>query len=103
MVLSNTEIIEVAEHAAERAVTRTLLTLGIDVNDPLNAQRDFAIMREVGELARDPEFRKDIEHTRKWRKTLEAIQTKGFLTAVGLIVTAIFAVALAGLKSIFIK
>jgi hypothetical protein len=44
-------------------------------------------MREVGAPAMDPEFRKDIEHTRKWRKAIEHVETKGFIAAVGVIAT----------------
>jgi hypothetical protein len=37
-------------------VRETLLAIGLDVADPLKAQRDFVVMREVGALAMDPEF-----------------------------------------------
>jgi hypothetical protein len=89
------------EQAAERAVRATLLTIGIDVSNPLQAQRDFAVMREVGQLVMDAEFRKDLEHTRRWRLAMEAAQSKGFLTIVGLIVTGTATAFFVGLQAIF--
>jgi len=56
-------------------------------------------MREVGALAMDPEFRKDIEHTRKWRKAIEQVETKGFIAAVGMIATGVVGLAWAAVKS----
>lgn len=91
------------EQAAERAVRATLLTIGIDVTNPLQAQRDFAIMREIGRLAMDAEFRKDLEHARRWRLAMEAAQSKGFLTVVGLIVTGTATAFFVGLQAILGK
>lgn len=91
------------EQAAERAVRATLLAIGIDVANPLQAQRDFAIMREIGRLAMDAEFRKDLEHTRRWRLAMEAAQSKGFLTIVGLVVTGTATAFIVGLQAIFGK
>jgi hypothetical protein len=88
------------QQAAERAVRATLLTIGIDVSNPLHAQRDFAIMREVGRLAMDAEFRKDLEHARRWRLAMEAAQSKGFLTIVGLVVTGTATALFVGLQAI---
>lgn len=93
------EVKGIAESAAREAVRETLLIVGLDVTEPLSAQRDFAVMREVGRLAMDPEFRKDIEHTRKWRKALEAIETKGVLTAIGMAVTGALGLLWLGLKA----
>jgi hypothetical protein len=89
------------EKAAERAVRATLLTIGVDVSNPLQAQRDFAVMREVGRLAMDAEFRKDLEHTRRWRLAMEAAQSKGFLAVVGLIVTGAATAFFIGLQAMF--
>ena len=78
---------EIAEAAAERAVHKTLTAIGIDVADPIAAQRDFAMMREIGGFATSADFRKDLEHCRRWRLTMEKMQEKGFLTLIGLMVT----------------
>ena len=89
------------EQAAERAVRATLLTIGIDVSNPLEAQRDFAIMREIGRIAMDAEFRKDLEHARRWRLAMEAAQSRGFLTIVGMVVAGTATALVVGLQAIF--
>lgn len=97
--MTRDEVTEIAEQAAQGAVKATLLAIGIDVTNPLAAQRDFVVLREVGKLALDEEFRKDIEHTRKWRKTVEAIQTKGMLTVAGSIVAGLIGLVVLGAQS----
>lgn len=75
---------EIAERAATKAVHSILITLGVDVENPLEAQRDFHTLRDLTKLAADPEFQKDLAHIRAWRKRSEAISAKGalaFLTA----------------------
>jgi hypothetical protein len=92
MSLTDREVIAVAEKAAVEAVKTTLKMIGIDVDNPIDAQRDFTIMREVGKLVMDPEFRADIEHTRRWRKTMEAIPAKGLISVTAVIATGLAAI-----------
>lgn len=69
--LSQHEIESIADKAAEKAVMRVLLTLGIDASDPeaiQKTQRDFA-------------------HLRDWRLSIAAAKKKGFLTIVGVLVS----------------
>lgn len=96
--LNTSEIRAVAHEAATAAVRSTLLELGIDVDDPIAAQEDFAVLREVGKLVRDPEFRKDIEHTRAWRMALNEVKSKGIATAAGVVVTGGLAMLWLGFK-----
>lgn len=88
----------IAEAAAKAAVEETLLTLGIDARDPIQAQKDFMILREVGKLVMDSEFRKDMEHLRTWRLAVKEVKTKGLVTLVGIIVTGAVALMVAGFK-----
>jgi hypothetical protein len=97
--LTPVEVKAIAEAAGRAIVRETLLAIGIDVDDPISAQRDFAVMRSVGQLAMDPEFRKDIEHARKWRKALEQVETKGMLTAVAVIVAGTLGLVWAAVKA----
>jgi len=78
--VSDARITEIAEAAAEPAVAKTLLLIGIDVSKPLDAQMTFGVLREVARMAQDPDFRKDIEHTRTWRPFRESVWNKGLLT-----------------------
>ena len=89
----------IAEATGRAIVRETLLAIGIDVDNPIEAQEDFAVMRAVGKLAMDPEFRKDIEHARKWRKALEQVETRGLLTAVAVIVAGAVGLIWAAVKA----
>lgn len=95
---STAEIQTIAEAAAKAAVEETLLSLGIDTRDPIQAQRDFMVLREVGRLVMDSEFRKDMEHLRNWRLAVKEVKTKGLITLVGILVTGAVALLVAGLK-----
>lgn len=99
--LSNAELRAIAEQAANAAVRSTLLTLGIDVDDPIAAQEDFAVLREVGKLVRDAEFRKDIEHTRAWRLALQEFKVHGIKAAIGILVAGTLGALWLGFKSYF--
>jgi hypothetical protein len=60
-----------AEQAADRAIKSTLLSLGINIDDPkdiVEAQLDF-------------------RHLRAWRESTEAVKRKALLTAVTVLVT----------------
>lgn len=64
---------EVAKKAARAAIEEFLLTLGVDVSDPLKMQKDFEFLRSVREMG-------------------EAARRKTVTTAVGVIVTAILGI-----------
>lgn len=73
--LTHEEVEEIATEAAERAVTRLLLTLGIDATSPdgiLSAQRDF-------------------QHVHAWRKSVDTVKRQGIISAVGVIVLGVLA------------
>lgn len=95
---SDAELKDIAEIVAQKAVEETLLKLGIDVRNPLQAQQDFVVLREMRELMKDTEFQADIAHLQKWRKSMDSIQTKGLLTVVTLFVTGLIGLLVMGLK-----
>jgi hypothetical protein len=47
-------------------VTQTLLTLGVDTNDPVELQKDLA-------------------HLRAWRESMETVRRQSLITAIGVI------------------
>lgn len=53
-------------------VKETLLTLGLDVSDPMKIQADF-------------------RHLRVWRESIETVRTRGLVAAVGIIISGIAA------------
>jgi hypothetical protein len=100
---SATELLirQVADETARRAVESTLITLGIDQDNPLETQRDMAALRELRELVRDEEFQKDLAYLRAWRLAMSHMQNKGLLTLVGIIMAGIVAAVIAGVRSLF--
>jgi hypothetical protein len=89
---------ELAEDAAQQAVARTLLSLGIDPANPLEAQKDMAALRELRLVVDDQEFQADMIHLRRWRKTMDTVQSKGMLAAIGMVCVGGLALILYGLK-----
>ena len=92
------ELHHIATEAAERAVRNTLLTLGVDADDPIKAQEDFAVLREVGKLVRDPEFRKDLEAIRLWRTAQKELTAHSLKVAIGVLVVGALGALWLGLK-----
>ena len=62
-------------------VRETLVQLGVDATDPIEAQRDFQFLRD-------------------WRTTTESVRGKAIFTAVGLIVVGLIGVIWLGIKSV---
>jgi len=90
---------EVSEKAADKAVRDMLLRLGINPDDPIEAQKDFAAMREFRELMLDQEWQKDQLHLRRWRKAMDTIETKGILTGMGFMVIGVVGFVIYGVKA----
>jgi len=78
---SRAEMEEIADLAAAKAVADMFVRLGVDPNDPIEAQKDFA-------------------HLRKWRKSNEAITAKVLMTAVGTLVVGALAALWVGLRGV---
>ena len=72
---------EIAELAAKKAVTDMFVRLGVDPEDPLEAQKDFA-------------------HLRKWRKSVEAMSMKAMMTALVTLVTGLLAAVYVGVRGV---
>lgn len=73
--LTQDQVEEIAADAAEKALGRLLLTLGIDTSSPegiLNAQRDF-------------------QHVRAWRHSFETVKRQGIISAIGVITVGVLA------------
>lgn len=60
---------EVKRIVAE-TVTQTLLTLGVDTNDPVELQKDLA-------------------HLRAWRESMETVRRQSLITAIGVITAGV--------------
>jgi hypothetical protein len=62
-----------------QTVKETLLSLGIEVDDPIKVQRDF-------------------QHLREWRETTEALKSKGLMTLFGVVLAGILGFIWLGFK-----
>lgn len=63
----------------QEAVTGALVKLGMDIEDPLEMQRDF-------------------QHLRDWRIAVGQARSKGFLTVVGILTAGVLAALWVGLR-----
>lgn len=63
----------------KESVKETLTSMGIDVNNPVEVQRDM-------------------QHLRDWRMLTDAIRTKGIMTIVGIIIAGACAALWVGVK-----
>lgn len=77
---------DVAEQAAEQAVKKAFTAMGLDPREPIQAQRDFAFLREMGRRVHDGEFTADLEWLRRSRKRSEGLVGKMLATALGVAV-----------------
>lgn len=93
---------EVSEKAAEKAVRDMLLRLGINPDDPIEAQKDFAAMREFRELMLDQEWQKDQLHLRRWRKAMDTVETKGIMAGMGFLLIGVAGFIVYGIKTKFL-
>lgn len=92
---------QIVDEVAREAVAATLIQLGIDVKNPLDAQMEFAALREMRGLMFDKEFEIDLMHLRKWRQAMESAQAKGVGAAVTMLISAIGAMIVLGFRQWF--
>lgn len=88
---------KVSMDVSTRAVQSTLISLGIDPSNPIEAQKDMAALREIRLTFSDPQFQADMMHLRTWRSNLEQIKSRGTaivftLSSLGLAGLALYAV-----------
>lgn len=83
MNITREDMREVAEEAAEKAVCRMLLSLGVDANDPK------AIIR----------FQADLLMLKRWGEAQNVVRTTGIKTLIGVLVTGTLALVWMGLRA----
>lgn len=71
---------DTAEQAAKEAVRQTLLTLGIDTQDPIEVQADM-------------------RHLREWRKSVATVKKQSLMTAIAILTSGIIGVIWLALTS----
>lgn len=71
---------EVANKAAAAAVKQTLVTMGIDADNPFEVQKDMQYLRE-------------------WRESISAVKRHGLDAAIGFIILGALAMVWAAIKN----
>lgn len=71
----------------KQTVTETLLQLGVDVTEPEQVL----------------EFQRDLQHLRKWRKTVETVESRSALAIVLTLISGIAAAAWLGFQQMVSK
>lgn len=87
------------EPAVQEAIDHAMTRVGVDIENPQEMRADFVALREIRIFMTDRETQADLVHLRKWRKSLESMQSKGMLAAVGFLITGLLALAWAGVTS----
>lgn len=70
---------KIADIAAEKALSTLLMRLGIDVDEPVEMQRDMSFVRN-------------------WRQSAEAVKRQGMFVAVGILVVGMLGLIWAAVK-----
>jgi len=79
--MTKREIQHLIRETARVTVGETLRGLGVDVDNPLEVQRDFQALHE-------------------WRVSMQKIRRKALLSAVGVVVAGVLAAIWVGVKSL---
>lgn len=90
---------KIAYDAAEQACDRIMTQMGLDVNDPIEAQKDFIALRELRKLFSSEDVQKDFTHIRTWRLRMETVEKHSLIAFVSAGVLVLIGVVWTGLKS----
>lgn len=97
------QVKDVAQAAAKQAVEETLMSIGVDTKNPLQAQASFAALRNLVTVFSDQDFQADLQHLRAWRISVSQVRSKGMLTVLGAALTGAFFLVLLGFKVWVVK
>jgi len=81
-------------------VREVLESMGFDVSDRLEMQRQMAAVRELTTLMADPNFKADLVHLRTWRMATEKARTVSFAAAITIITTGVLGALWMGIKGL---
>ena len=68
--MTEEEISKIARESARAAVKETLISLGVNADDPI-------------------EYQKDMLHLRSWRQSVETVKRQSIITAVGIVIAGV--------------
>jgi hypothetical protein len=87
-----------ADEAADRAVSKTFIAMGLDPNKPLVSQRYFQVLRELTE--RSEQDGADAAWTHRWRLRTEGAVGKVLATVLGVAVLGAIGTFWTGFKAV---
>ncbi len=90
----------VAVEAAEQTVRKWFTAMGLDIDDPFAAQRDFGALRDMTGMLKDDEFHRDLQWTRNTRKLHEGIVGKLIYSSIGIAVLGAASALWSGVKTL---
>lgn len=85
---------------AQRAIEGVFTRLGVDINDPLSAQKDFALLRA---MRMDENLKADLDFAHRLRVAGEKVTDTSVRTVVRVLVTGALGLLLLGTKDWWIK
>ena len=90
---------EIATDSAEQACTQIMTQMGIDVNEPLEAQKDFMALRELRKLFSSEDVQKDFTHIRTWRLRMETVEKHSLIAFVSAGILVVMGTIWVGFKT----
>jgi len=98
--MTEDEIRRIAEGSARIAVREVLESLGLDITEKLEVQRQMAALRSLTHLVNDDEYRADMVHLRRWRTAIDGIGKMGATATITILLSGIAAALWMGIKEI---
>lgn len=79
---------QLAKEAAREAVQETLVSLGIEVSDPIAAQETFARMRKMTRLMESDRFERNLLFLDRWASNTEKVVEAGWKSTATFVVSS---------------
>jgi hypothetical protein len=93
----------IADNAAKKAVEGMLTTLGLDVSEPIVAQKQFAALRRIADMFDDEDYKMDMSFLRSLRSNVGKVTDTGLRTVARTIIVFVLGIILLGTKDWWLK
>ena len=101
MVQENEQLAAFVREVVKATVQETLLSMGLNVNDPIKTQRFMANLAEVEQSFLDNKFQQDLLHLRKWREAMESASSLSMKAVLTIVVGGLLTALWIGIKTNF--
>ncbi len=86
------------DHEVKKVVEETLTTLGFDIKNPIEVQKDIASLRELRKFIASEDTQADLVHLRKWREAMDNTRSYGLRAFMFALVSGLIATLWIGFK-----